>query len=288
MVDLHTHTTCSDGSCDVKHLIKTAQNCGVDVLAITDHDSVEAYNENIEFSGRLITGVELTSLYNGEIVEILGYNIDTDKMRKIIKSNIKPFIDTIIDQSRLYIAQYLSIGVKFDEDFVLTCKNTPEKIFTDRMAYSQGVYLREMRKHTENARFFTNYDEFMNISVADFTRNHAYNPKSQLYVDLSPILISAKKAVEYVRECGGTPVLAHPFVYSPTIHNAIEKIYEDLRFDGIECIYPTFTKEQTALLEDFCDKHNLLKTGGSDFHGLDVKPNNPLGFGNISNDYIKV
>ena len=224
MVDLHTHTTCSDGSSDVQNLIKTAQDCGVDVLAITDHDSVDAYLEKIDFSGRLITCVELTSLYNGEIVEILGYNIDTEKMRGIIKANIKPFIDTIIDQSKLYMAKYLSIGVKFDKEFVDTCKNSPEKIFSDRMAYSQGVYLREMRKHRENAKFFANSDEFDNISIPDFTRNHAYNPKSPLYVDLSPILIDAKKAVEYIRDCGGTPILAHPFVYSPTVHSNIDKM----------------------------------------------------------------
>lgn len=285
MTDLHTHTTYSDSSASVSALLKEAQALKLTHLSISDHDVIGAYSElenkdtRALFSGKIIPAVELTSLFEGDAIEVLAYGIDLDIMGRLVKKNVKPFIDSIEEQSYLYMATFKKLGVKFDSDFVEVISKTPEKIFADRRTYSQGVYLEQMRKYPENAKFFKSSDEFMNISVKDFTRNYIYNTKSPLYTDLSPLVISAARAVEFAHEAGGLAFLAHPFVYSPDFTKKIEYVLDCYDFDGVECFYPTFTKEQSEYLCSLCDKRSLYKSGGSDFHGLDIKPDNHLGYG---------
>ena len=88
MVDLHLHTNNSDGSDTVIELLQKAENAGLEIISITDHDNCFAYKElkNIDvsnyFSGKIIRGVELAAGYDGMEVELLGYGIDTDKLNK--------------------------------------------------------------------------------------------------------------------------------------------------------------------------------------------------------------
>ena len=96
MIDLHTHTTHSDGSFSVRDLLQEAEKIGLTLLSITDHNKISAYEElqNPEirnlFRGRIITGVELTTTYKGETVEILGYNFDLKKMQAFIDEHVLP------------------------------------------------------------------------------------------------------------------------------------------------------------------------------------------------------
>jgi len=93
MIDLHLHTNYSDGTDTVKELLKNAESQKQDIISITDHDSVDAYNEleNIDtrklFSGKIIVGAELKTFYNGVPMEVLGYGIDYKKI-KINKINV--------------------------------------------------------------------------------------------------------------------------------------------------------------------------------------------------------
>lgn len=285
MIDLHTHTTYSDGSASVPELLNIADRLGLSHLSVTDHDAVGAYTELSDlkvrslFKGRIIPGVELTALYNGEIVEVLGYGIDISVMSGLIKENVKPFIDTIEDQSRIYMPTFLEYGVEFDKDFTELITRSPETVFTDRRVYSQGVYLEQMRKFPSNACFFKDEDEFMNISVKDFTRLFIYNPKSTLYADLSGLILGAKTACDFIHKAGGLAFLAHPYIYSQTVYGSLDKVVQALPLDGIEYSYTTFTKEQSEYLNGFCKVHGMLKSCGSDFHGLDIKPENNLGYG---------
>ena len=285
MIDLHTHTVYSDGSASVCELLRIAQRLSLSHLSITDHDAVGAYRELSDpavrgiFSGKIIPGVELTALYNGEIVEVLGYGIDIEVMSELINQNVKPFIDTIEDQSRIYMPAFLKYGVEFDKDFVDLITSSPETVFADRRVYSQGVYLEQMRKFPSNVRFFKDMDEFMNISVKDFTRLFIYNPKSTLYADLSPIILTADRACDLIHKAGGLAFLAHPYIYSETVYGSLEQVVKALPLDGAEYSYTTFTKEQSEYLNAFCKKHSLYKSCGSDFHGLDVKPDNNVGYG---------
>jgi len=88
MVDLHIHSTHSDGSDTVLSILKKAQRVGLDVISITDHNSIGAYYEIEEYDflksvykGKLITGTELLAVYKNNFIEILGYGFDRDKLK---------------------------------------------------------------------------------------------------------------------------------------------------------------------------------------------------------------
>lgn len=296
MIDLHTHTIHSDGSDSTKQLLLNAENQGLEYLSITDHDSVGAYKDlkdsNVRnvFSGKIIPGVELTAVYNGELVEVLGYGIDTDATFDYIDKHITAFIGSLPQQSILYMKAFAKYGVKFTPEFEYLATYKPEKLFETTIAYSQKLYLDDMRKFPENAKFFDSYEHMMTISEKDFTRLFIYNPKSTLYVDLSPLFISLDKAVEIIHNMGGLAFFAHTYVYSNTIADCLEDIVTNHKLDGLEVSYTTFTNEQTDNLKNICKQNNLLMSCGSDYHGLDIKPANFLGKGTqgniLSNDYI--
>ena len=88
MIDLHTHTSYSDGTWSVKELLSKAKEANIELLSITDHDTVEAYLEMKEndysyiFPNRIINGVELNVIANGSSIELLVYNYDLDTMNK--------------------------------------------------------------------------------------------------------------------------------------------------------------------------------------------------------------
>ena len=287
--DLHTHTVCSDGSMTVEEILLYAKENNISYLSITDHDSVDAYdilkNQDIRnlFPGKIISGTELTAMYNGEIIEVLGFGFDTDVMADFIKNNVNAFVATLVEQTKYYVKAFKKYGVRLSPEFTDIITNHPEKLFEESAVYSLQHYLNDMRKFPENARFFESYEHMMTISIPDFARNYIYNPKSTLYVDLSEMFLSLDDAINAIHNAGGKAFLAHIHVYSKSIFNDIENIFKNHNLDGIEVSYPTFTKEQTENLLRFAKTNNLLVSGGSDFHGLDVKPNNFLSKGTDNN-----
>ena len=88
MIDLHIHTTYSDGTCSIKEILEKAEKLKLDYISITDHDTVKGYDELNKldigkyYSGKIINGVELKGIYRNRTIDILGYDIDIKKMSK--------------------------------------------------------------------------------------------------------------------------------------------------------------------------------------------------------------
>jgi len=274
MIDLHSHTIYSDGSYSVVELLKEAENKKLSILSITDHNVVSAYDELKDekvrnlFSGRIINGVEITTTYNGEVIEVLGYNFDLEKMRKLLEKNVLLTEQKQIKEYELIRDRYLSIGLKMDINNV---------VFDPKKGSCRIAFCDEIKKYPENYNFFYNQDSINTKS--GFTRNEVFNPKSQLYVDESSLYPSLDKTIEIIHGSGGYAFLAHTFAYSKTIAEQLENILKNYNLDGLECYYTTFTNEETKYLLDTCDRLCLLKSGGSDFHGI-YKINHNLGTGN--------
>ena len=95
MIDIHTHTTYSDGSSSVEEILKEANSANINIFSITDHNTIDAYDEvkklRYLFSGNIISGVEITTTYKGETIEVLGYGFDLDKMKKLLSENVLNF-----------------------------------------------------------------------------------------------------------------------------------------------------------------------------------------------------
>lgn len=97
LIDLHTHTNYSDGTATVEQTLILAEGLGLSFLSVTDHNTVNAYDELLQkkhlFSGKLVSGVELSTTFRSESIEILGYGINTEKIKPLIAENYLSFYE---------------------------------------------------------------------------------------------------------------------------------------------------------------------------------------------------
>ncbi len=273
MIDMHIHTDNSDGSSSVKEVLSEANKLSLTIISITDHNTVNAYEKIKEpeirslFKGEIVTGCEITTTYNGEVIEILGYDFDLFMMNELLSKNVLTLAQKQLKEAELIERQFKKIGVKFN----------PKNIkFNPKKESSRVAFCNEIKKYQENLKFFLEKSSIE--SNMGFSRNEVYNPKSPLYVDESSLYPSLEKTIEMIHQAGGFAFLAHPFAYSATIIKELDNIINSYKLDGIECYYTTFSDQETAYLIDYCNQHQLYKCGGSDYHGKN-KVNHNLGVG---------
>lgn len=262
MIDMHSHSTCSDGIFSPIELLKKAEEEKLNYYSITDHDSVSAYEEllNINtkqyFSGKIVLGSEIRFIYKGSQMEMLCYGFNYNKLKdnywvnKQAYHNLKKaLLKNILEKAKLLGFKYNKI--KYDEN------TKPEKLF----------YL-ELEKHEENKKILESYQI---KHSGDFFRKLISSPKSPMFFDATNYALNFDTVTELIHNAGGIAILAHPFgVYN--IENPKEVINELIstgKLDGLECMHSNITPEQTEYLLNLCQKHNLLSTGGSDFHGYE-------------------
>lgn len=280
MIDIHSHTTYSDGSSSVEELLKEAEKLDLSLLSITDHNTIQAHfelqNSNIrdKFKGKIISGIEITTTYNGETIEVLGYGFDLDTMQQFLNDNVLTFEEKQLKEYELIKNRYKDIGVIFDENNIK---------FNPKIESCRPAFAIEIKKYPENYKFFLNQESINTAS--GFTRNEVYNPKSPLYVDESSLFPSLDLTIEMIHNSGGLAFLAHTFAYSPNIANELLNIINNYELDGLECFYTTFTKEQSDYLINICKNREMYMSGGSDFHGTrKINHNLGTGHGNLHID----
>jgi predicted metal-dependent phosphoesterase TrpH len=278
MIDLHTHTNYSDGTWNVQELLENAEKANIEILSITDHDSVKSHLElksigtKKYFRGKIISGVEINCIFNNSKIELLGYGFRIEPVNewlekkynkeKMLKKRTKEFKD----MCRLCRKK----GIKLTEG--LKCNHDIEypidKIYYDAI------------KHPENEKFFTE-KEWANSDA--FYRNCSSNKKFMLYRDFSKDLPSAKEVSKVIKRNGGKVFLAHLYLY--TLGNYIEfleKLNDKKIIDGVETYYFSFTKEQSDSIKNFCEEKGILMSIGSDCHGL-KKAYRKIGMANYYN-----
>lgn len=273
MIDIHSHTTYSDGSSSVEELLNEAEKLNLSLLSITDHNTIQAHfelqNSNIrdKFKGKIISGIEITTTYKGETIEVLGYGFNLEMMQHFLNDNVLTFEEKQLKEYELIKNRYKDIGVIFDENNIQ---------FNPKIESCRPAFAIEIKKYPENYKFFLNQESINTAS--GFTRNEVYNPKSPLYVDESSLFPSLDLTIEMIHNSGGLAFLAHTFAYSPNIANELLNIINNYELDGLECFYTTFTKEQSDYLINICKNRGMYMSGGSDFHGT-RKTNHNLGTG---------
>jgi len=281
MIDLHTHTNYSDGTWTLKELLTEAQKKNIEILSITDHDSVKSYFELQEtdysqiFSGKIIPGIEFTTVYDGVYFHMLAYNFDYVKIQK--------FLDE----------KYTEPDLNKEFDYMYnSCKKNGVKLgdikFSDKYKYPVDLIWEEMRKYDENKNKFNdeewnNVDTFFNSAVTqkDF-------PAS---LDMSIHYPSADVVAKAVHEAGGMTFIAHAYRYKlKETEKFVEQLIKDSVIDGIEVFHSSFSEEQENKLLQLAKQYNMLISGGTDCHGM-KKPDRKIGVGygnmNVSKEIIK-
>ena len=252
-IDLHVHTTASDGTSTPREAVMRASRLGLRAMAVTDHDTISGHDEAIaagnEYGVEIVPGIEVSTKY-GVSVHILGYYLE----------KLVPVLAKMVN----------------DRDV----RN--EKIAALMAADGLPVNYAEMKARFGDAIGRPHFGRILvelglAESVSDaFTR---YLGRDKCYF-VPRRTVDIESSVEAIVQSGGVPVLAHPFQYQKNdaeLRELIERcMSHGLR--GIECRYSGYDANQTAYLEKLADEYGLLKTGGSDYHGAN-KPQISLGTG---------
>jgi predicted metal-dependent phosphoesterase TrpH len=267
-IDLHMHSTISDGTLTPKEIIDEAVKNGVDTISICDHDSLDAYTDELfEYARKnninLIKGVEIST--QGEVgVHVLGYNFDL---------NNKDLLDALY-----------------------------------RLKNSRHIYLHDVAKKLEEFGYKVNVEELDKVEAVtkahiatDIVTNKAneelllktfgHIPNMGEFIEtimnegcpayVKKNTITPKEAAEVIRKAGGKAVLAHPVGYKYENDLEIEdvqKIVDDMNPDGIEAYYHYVDRynnrvDEVAKWKEFAIKNNKFMTIGSDFHKKDgIRP----------------
>lgn len=289
MIDLHIHSTYSDGTYTVKEILEKAEELKLKYISITDHDTNLAYDElkNIDvskyYSGKIITGIELKTLYHGRIIEILGYNYNIEKLRN--------WLDSFYKTRQKCDIQTKYFNHLYDACIKLNIKLSPKKEikWNPNKDWASVTIYKDLKKYEENKAVVP---EDMWNDFSCFSKKYCADRNSVLYIDKSGDYPNLEDAIKAVKDAGGIAIVPHIFIYkwAKNKEELIQDIYDNYNIDGFECYHNTFSEEQSNYLIEFCKKNNLLMSGGSDTHG-DNKPGINLGTGkgnlNISEKIIE-
>lgn len=250
-IDLHTHSNASDGSFSPSQIIELAEQKGLSVVALTDHDSVNGIDEFIEAASKkgLVTavpGVEFSASFQNTEVHILGLFVDyksesLSKMLFEIRENRKKRNLLIIEKLRA-----LNYEINYDE-LMATAGNDCNigRPHFARILIEKG--------------YFTTVQEVFDKCL-----------KRGATAFCSRVLPKPREAIDEIHKAGGLAFWAHPVFRRDDEKHYVRKAVKRLismGIDGIEAFYTSYTPEQHKLIYDTAIENNLLVCGGSDFHG---------------------
>lgn len=262
MIDLHIHSNYSDGSNTVVEILKMSEAAKLDIISITDHDTCLAYRDvevhkNL-FSGSIKPGIEMTTSFLGYRIEVLGYDFDNyELINEYFEKFYKKFdMNSEIKKIRKVFLDFLvSEKIEFDNSFY-------KKL--DTFLFESEVYESMLIMNDNLEELLA--DEYVELS-RDFFRKKTCNPKSKFFIDYTYMFPKITDVIELIHKNNGKTFLAHPFLYGFDLDYYLPKLIKNTKIDGLECFHTKCNLEQSNYLIDFTTTNNLLKSGGSDFHG---------------------
>ena len=248
-IDLHSHTHYSDGQLSPVELLDRAHNMQVDVLAITDHDTVAAIDEALEYQRGLkrnmtiISGVELSTSWHNFDIHILGLNVDHEDPK---------FLQRLEEQSQRRKERAAKIAEK------LTKAGLPGVLEQARKFAGKGQIT---RAHFARAMVFLGQ-----VKDADAAFKKYLGKGKRAHV--KPQWISVAEAVDWIHQAGGKAVLAHPGHYDMTTKwlRRLLTEFASAGGDGMEVIHSHLSPERKKLFTLFAQEYKLEASAGSDFH----------------------
>jgi 3',5'-nucleoside bisphosphate phosphatase len=254
-VDLHCHSTASDGTFAPADVVRLAKDAGLVGLALTDHDTVAGLAEAAAAAQSLgltfVPGIEISAvppIENGTL-HILGYRIDPQN--DVLQQMARQLIEARDNRNPQIIAalQKLGIDITMEEAIAQAQGGVLGRPHIAALLVKKGVV-----KTIKDA-----FNEYLGQG------GKAYFDKERL---------SPRDAISRIRRAGGLPVLAHPIQLRTTNDAQLERVLKDLvdlGLAGIEVLHSDHGPAEVEKYAAFADAYNLLKTGGSDYHGTNKK-----------------
>lgn len=265
-VDLHTHSTFSDGACSVKELVAKAKLANISLLSLTDHDTVEGIPVARSLCRQaeigFLSGVELSSQFNGGGCHILGYFVDEEN--EAFKQSLLRLKEARYKRNSKILVKLNSLGVDISEAELI--ESVPSSTVIGR-------------PHIADLLVKKKYVASIKDAFKKFLGDHA-----PAYVNQE--MLSPEEALKVILNSGGQPFLAHPVSLKLSLDKLMVfcKKLKDVGLSGIEVFNSAHDKQQTKKYLSIAKKLNLNVSGGSDFHG-DLKPTVLIGQA-FSGEYI--
>jgi len=259
--DLQSHSLYSDGALKPHDVVARAAAAGVELLALSDHDTVDGVEAAIEAAGEhgihVVSAVEISAIDPaGRDLHILGYGIDHRDPE--IATRLREFRADRDRRGWAMVDALRELGFKLDDEGLR--RRTAHDKSLGRPHIAQAVVA-----HPANAVRLAAEGR---TDPSSFLKGYLIDGRPAFRCRQRP---SVAGAIETIHDAGGSAIWAHPFwdiSSSPEVLATIDRFVE-LGLDGVECFYGTHTRIQTNLLVDRCAELGLLSTGSSDFHGPD-------------------
>lgn len=243
-VDLHMHSTFSDGALNVRNLIDLCCEQGLSAIAVTDHDNIDSFEEGKEHARQVgieyVPGVEISSSIGGSDIHILGYLFDPTHLK--LNRTLIELRKRRIDRARQIVDRLEERGVSVNYERVV--------------ARAQGGSVGRAHIATQLME-----EEYVSTFQEAFTKY--LGNESDLMADLDTVKLSPAEAIGLILDAGGVPVMAHP---SKTNRDDLLEMMVDCGLMGIETYCHGQTQASCQKYKNFAMKHNLVCSGGADFH----------------------
>lgn len=267
--DLHCHSIYSDGNAELEELMQVASENGVSHLALTDHDTIF----------HLDKAKEIGAAYGVEVirgVEMSCYDFDVERKVHLIVLNqnqdcphIEKLCDRVLKHRDRYhkklIKEFCAMG--YDITYEEAKQFSPYNI-----VFKMSIFKAILKKYSDSIDPYT------------FYLQHFAGPVDK-EVDHEMGYIDIKEGIQAALKDGGTPIIAHPNSYDS--YHQIDK-YVSYGLKGIEISHPSMREEDIAKAKELARKHNLIISGGSDYHGCKNHQNKPtIGDFGLNEDQFK-
>ena len=260
--DLQSHSTQSDGELAPADVVTAAREAGVELLALSDHDTVNGVSEAIaageQHGVRVVPAVEISAIDNGPSsdreLHILGYNIDHTGAQLTLR--LEEFLADR-EQRTLRMANSLR-----ELGFELDARQIDERVAAGKPIGRPHVAQAVLSAPANRERLAAEHLD----DVGSLIRAYLIEGRPAYRLREVPTIA---QAVDAIHEAGGVAIWAHPFWDISSEDEVLDSIerFRALGADGVEAFYITHTREQTELIAERCRAHELLTTGSADFHG---------------------
>lgn len=259
LIDLHVHSNASDGTCTPSEVVALAVEKGLTAIALTDHDTIAGLSQAQEAAAKLpieiIPGIELSCVYNGEEIHILGLFVDPGD--PVFRAETEALQEIREKRNEEMIRRFQEAGISITLEEVMA--GNPDTVIT-RAHFARALFENGYVKNMDQA--FKKYLDY----------GGPYCPRKEK--------ITPEHAMKILTGSKASPVLAHPYQY----HLGDKKTEELVRYltslglQGLEVYHSSNNQYESGKLKKLAVKYGLFPTGGSDFHGSN-KPDIQMGSG---------
>lgn len=241
MLELHCHTTCSDGTLTPTQLVQVAVKAGVKALAITDHDTLSGWDEAFatahSYGLEIVPGVELSTVHRDRSLHILGFYPDANQLSA-------PLAERIEGRRRRAEQMISKLAVL---GYTISLPEMGQGVAPSRPHLARALV---------EAGYFKSMEEVFNRLLGDDKPAYVHYEK-----------FSIAEGIALLRSCGAVTVWAHPYLFRG---GAVEEVLKELVEEGlmgIEVFHPSHSPKEIRHLKELSVQYGLFMTGGSDYHG---------------------